>query len=41
MFTIYLSAQGRATGIGCRASIKGNAIDTKQGLWFPLSIDAK
>jgi glutathionylspermidine synthase len=40
MFTVYLSATGRATGIGCRAvpQSKG-AIDSKEGLWLPLHLE--
>jgi glutathionylspermidine synthase len=40
MFTVYLSAEGNATGISCRASkgIGETAIDTNNGIWFPLSL---
>jgi glutathionylspermidine synthase len=41
MFTVYLSAQGKATGISCRAS-KGlgeTAIDSKNGIWYPISLN--
>lgn len=39
MFTVYLSATGKATGIGCRTVPKSKgAIDTKHGLWFPICL---
>jgi glutathionylspermidine synthase len=39
MFTVYLSAEGRATGIGCRAVPETQrVIDAKQGLWLPLAV---
>lgn len=39
MFTVYLSAQGRATGIGCRAvTTSEQVIDSRHGLWYPLAI---
>jgi glutathionylspermidine synthase len=39
MFTVYLSAMGKATGIGCRAvPTSAQVIDAKQGLWYPLAI---
>lgn len=40
MFTVYLSAEGSATGISCRAS-KGlgkTAINAENGVWFPISL---
>jgi glutathionylspermidine synthase len=39
MFTVYLSALGKATGIGCRAvPTAKHAIDARYGLWYPLSL---
>ncbi|MGG6263250.1 glutathionylspermidine synthase family protein [Leptolyngbya sp. AN10] len=39
MFTVYLSAGGRASGIGCRAVAESKrVIDTQQGLWFPIAL---
>jgi glutathionylspermidine synthase len=39
MFTVYLSAQGKATGIGCRSvAQQDQVIDARHGMWFPLSV---
>lgn len=39
MFTVYLSAEGRATGLGCRAVPESKrVIDARQGLWIPLAL---
>jgi glutathionylspermidine synthase len=39
MFTVYLSAMGQATGIGCRAVTKTHqVIDARHGMWLPLSV---
>lgn len=39
MFTIYLSSEGKATGIGCRAvPVSNQVIDAKNGLWIPLAL---
>ncbi|NJR71252.1 MAG: glutathionylspermidine synthase family protein [Synechococcales cyanobacterium CRU_2_2] len=38
MFTVYLSALGRPTGVGCRPTATGKAVDTFEGLWLALGI---
>jgi glutathionylspermidine synthase len=39
MFTVYLSALGKATGVGCRAvTTQHQVIDTRHGMWLPLSV---
>lgn len=39
MFTVYISATGQATGIGCRAiPVSDRVIDAKKGLWIPLAV---
>lgn len=38
MFTVYMSPLGRATGISCRPTPTGKAVDTLEGLWLALGV---
>jgi glutathionylspermidine synthase len=39
MFTVYVDAYGRATGVGLRASSDSECINAYNGLWYPLCVE--